>query len=145
MSVSITLYKTDDDRHVVDKTVTDALDVSGEARGEFAVTGGEILVGSSANISNYNYCQISDFSRYYYIERITAVRTDLWSLALRVDVLKTYSAGIKALTGTVDRQENKYNGYLGDSNYNAMCYSQIVAKTFPNGMTSDNLILMTVG
>ena len=145
MSLTITLYKTSDDKHVVNKTLTDNLSVDGSVRGEFDVTGGNITVESATNLSAYNYCYISDFSRYYFINDITAVRTGVWALSLRVDVLKTYANDIKALTGTVDRQENKYNGYLGDSNYNAMCYSKIVAKTFPNGMTSDNLILMTVG
>ena len=145
MSLSITLYKTADDKHVVNKTLTDNLSVDGTARGEFEVTGGSVTVETSTNLSAYNYCYISDFGRYYFVNRITALRTGLWMLDLRVDVLKTYATNIQALTGTVDRQENKYNGYLGDSNYNAMCYSQIVAKTFPNGMTADNLILMTVG
>ena len=144
-NMTINLYSISDDKHVVDKSLGTGIDVSGTARGAFNVTGGEITVESSANLSTYNYCYISETNRYYYINKITIERNNLYVLELSVDVLKTYSTGIKALRGTVDRQENLYNGYLSDSNYNAMCYTQIVAKEFPNEMSSDNLILMTVG
>lgn len=145
MSLTINLYKISDDKNVVTKTLGTALDVSGVARGSFPVTGGTITVETSTDITKYNYCYVQDTGRYYYIDNIDILRNTLYLLDLKVDVLMTYDAQIRALTGTVDRQENLYNGYIQDGKYNALAYTQIVAKTFPNGMTSDNLILMTVG
>lgn len=41
-----------------------------------------------------NYCYIPAFERYYYITSITVVRTGLWAIECRVDVLKTYEGSI---------------------------------------------------
>lgn len=143
--MTIKLYKISDDKHVVSKTLGTAVDVSGTARGSFEVTGGEIEVASASNLNTYNYCYISETSRYYYINRIEILRNGVYVLSLAVDVLKTYDADIRKLTGTVDRQANKYNGYIQDGLYQSLAYSKIVTKAFPNGMINDSLILMTIG
>lgn len=44
-----------------------------------------------------NYCYIPAFERYYYITSITVVRTGLWAIECRVDVLKTYEDYIDEL------------------------------------------------
>lgn len=98
------------------------------------------------DLSRANYCHIDDLNRYYYITDVTADgRTGRWRLNLKCDVLMTFASGIRSLSGTVDRQQNKYNGYIPDGEYKQLAYSQITAKAFPNAMNNDTLILMTVG
>lgn len=145
--MNISLYTQANDKRVVNKTLGTATAsfTNATARDSFSVRNGVITIATDTDITKCNYAYIEDLARYYYITDITILRNGVYELTLRCDVLKTFSTGIYALYGTIDRQENKYNGYIPDNNYKQLAYSQIVAKKFPNGMTSDNLILMTVG
>lgn len=144
--MNIDLYTITDDPRVVDKTVgTATLSTSGVPRGAITVTGGEVTIETSTDLSGINYAYISDFGRYYYVDDITILRNDVYILRLRVDVLMTYSAEIKTLVGTIDRNEGLADAYLQDGKYIAKVYRQCVTKAFPNSMTADNIILMTVG
>lgn len=145
--MKIILYKTDSDPRRVTKNLTSAITYdSSTAREAFNIMGGNIRIATSEDISKYNYCYIEDLGRYYFIDPdTTALRNGVWELSLTNDVLVTFSKGIRALTGTVDRQENMYNGYLVDPKYKAVNYSQITTKSFPNSMVNDCIILMTVG
>ena len=146
MSVTVLLYKYTGDPEVVDKilnTLT-AVTLNCEFRNEQSIMEPE-LVYSGSSMPDVNYMYIARYNRYYYVTRIETMPTGKWIIHGRVDVLKSYADQIKSLTGTVNRQENLSNGYLPDERYKAKGYKAIVTKTFPNGMTADNLILMTVG
>lgn len=144
--MNITLYNNTSDRQTVSKSLTQLYTFNDAvARDAFNVRKGSITIASSSDLSKVNYAYISDLARYYYVDDIVALRNGVWVLNLTCDPLMTFESGIRALTGTVDRQENVYNGYIQDGQYRALAYTKIVTKTFPNAMTSDNLILMTVG
>ena len=142
----IHLYKCGSDPRTVSKSLTDDITYSdATARDAFDVMGGAIVINTATNISGYNYAYIEDAGRYYYINDITILRNGVWQLSLAIDVLMTYGDQIRALHGTVDRQTNKNNGYISDPEYKALTFSAIVTKAFPNSMTSDSIILMTIG
>ena len=144
--MEIILYKSSSDPRVVTKTISDAITYStATARDAFDAMGGSIIIATSSDLSDYNYAYISDVGRYYYIKDITVLRDGVWQLTISIDVLMTYDSAIRALHGTVDRQTNVNNGYISDPEYNALTFSAIVTKTFPNAMTSDSIILMTIG
>lgn len=142
---TIKLYKNLSDPREVSKQIVSEAVYNFTPRGPFSATGGVARIQSETNLSEYNYAYIEDFGRYYFITSITAERADLWSFTLRTDVLMTYADDIRALTGTVDRQEHLRNGYLQDAQYQAKQYRQITTKAFPNSMNNDTIILMTVG
>lgn len=142
---SIILYKNASDARTVTKTLSGAASYEFIPRGSFTVTGGTARIESATNLSGYNYAYIEDFNRYYFIDGITSERANIWLFNLRCDVLMTYATQIKNLTGTIDRSETLRDGYLTDSQYIAKQYKQIVTKEFPNGMTDDTIILLTVG
>ena len=96
---------------------------------------------SDVNVVNYVY--IDSFKRYYFAK--PTLQNGLIVLNCQVDVLSTYINEIKNLTATITRNENRKNGYLNDSEYNIYAYEQVVCKSFSKGLTSDSLILMTVG
>ena len=147
MAFNVSLYNQANDKRVVSKTLGTAIFTTSAAvaRDAFDVRNGQITIATSTDITKCNYCYISDLGRYYYITDIQILRNEVYVLTLRCDVLMTFASGIRALSGTVDRQQNKYNGYIPDGDYKQLAYSKIVAKSFPNGMTADNLILLTVG
>ena len=144
--MDIKLYHCSSDPRVVTKNISDMVSYnSATARDAFDVMGGSIIIATSSDLSDYNYAYITDVGRYYYITDITVLRDGVWQLTLAVDVLMTYNAAIRALHGTVDRQTNVNNGYISDPEYKALTFSAIVTKAFPNEMTDDSIILMTVG
>lgn len=142
----IKLYKSSSDPRVVSKSLSDEISYnSATARDAFDIMGGSIVIATSSDLSGYNYAHVDDVNRYYYIKDITVLREGVWQLELAIDVLMTYAAEIRSLHGTVDRQTNLNNGYISDPEYKALTFSQIVTKTFPNEMTNDTIILMTIG
>ena len=145
--MKITLYNQSNDVRKVSKVLGTAIAEFSDAvaRDSFDVRRGEITIVTDTDISKCNYCYIEELDRYYYITDITIQRKNVWILSLKCDVLMTFSSGIRALNGTVDRQENKYNGYIPDGEYKQLAYSQITTKAFPNAINNDTLILMTVG
>lgn len=146
MSVQVKLYKYTGEPEVVDKTLSEltAVTLDCEFRDEQNVLQ-PTLTCTASSMPDVNYMYISRYERYYWITRMETYPNGKWIIHGRVDVLKSYAAGIKALTGTVTRQESLANGYLPDEKYKAKGYKAIVTKTFPSGMTADSIILMTVG
>ena len=61
-----------------------------------------------------NYCYISDFNRYYYIDDIVSIANNLWEISLDCDVLYTYKDKIIENDAFIDRQENLYNDEIID-------------------------------
>lgn len=143
----IRLYKCGSDPKCVTKTLTDQLVVSGTAREPLDQVNPiiEIQGSNSAHmLEGYNYMYIEDYARYYFIT-IQNDSYDLNTVRGRCDVLSTAASFLKARTATVTRNENLYNAYLNDPNFSTYAYRNIVTKTFPYGINSDSIILMTVG
>lgn len=63
-----------------------------------------------------NYVYIPAFNRYYFINSITSVRTNLWRVNLQCDVLYSFRNDVLAIKAIIDRQENNFNRYLIDTN-----------------------------
>lgn len=74
-----------------------------------------ITVETSTNLSDFNYVEITQFGRSYFMWP-EVVNNKLWRLHCRVDVLSTYAAGIKDSEALVKRTEadNKINFYIND-------------------------------
>jgi hypothetical protein len=155
MSYTVTLYSL----NVDERNVTKALPV-GAASYEINFKLGknkmnpviEIQMNPStaayAAVQNLNYMKLEGTgrkTRYYFIDKVETTRTGLTRFNCREDVLMTWNSEIKALTATLDRSETIFNGYLPDSDYNAKGYRAIVAKEFPQGLTTDSYILITTG
>ena len=94
-----------------------------ELRKYFVVTGEnnyiyaneqKIIYQDEVNIFSYNYCFIPLFSRYYFITSITNVRTKLWRVSLRCDVLMTYKNTILNYECFISRNEYYYNVHVED-------------------------------
>lgn len=96
-----------------------------------------------------NYCYISDFGRYYFIDRITAnTAKNLYTLEMHLDVLYTYKEGIKLLNGCIERQEKAANYYINDNELATQSRRRYLTKEFPSGFdnkTNYTKLLMTLG
>ena len=145
--MEIKLYKTSSPRKKLVKDLTDGITLVGTLRAQSSVMSPTFTVQDTA-VVGYNYCYIPDFGRWYYINGIDALRSNLYELSLGIDVLMTYAAQIRNNYAIVDKVESlgaAYN-YINDGswvNTNRMKQSII---NFPTGFNDNGeFILITAG
>lgn len=145
--MEIKLYKTSSPRKKLVKDLTDGITLVGTLRAQSSVMAPTFTVQDTA-VVGYNYCYIPDFGRWYYINGIDALRSNLYELSLGIDVLMTYAAEIRNNYAIVDKVESlgaAYN-YINDSswvNTNRMKQSII---NFATGFNdTGEFILITAG
>lgn len=90
----------------------------------------------------FNYAEIPDFGRYYFIVGITSVRNGVWQLDMVEDVLHTYSGSITSQDAYIRRSESRFNRQLSDGklpclsvvdyDYDSYSANTVDAFTFPN-------------
>lgn len=97
-----------------------------------------------SDFTNVNYVYIDNFSRYYFVEDVK-IENGFLILNCRCDVLMSHREQISNIYCTIERNQNLSNGYLYDNNYKVLSYENIVCKQFPNGLTTNGIILMTAG
>ena len=110
----VQFFKCSDDNRVVSKHLTAFSNnqyTGVVPKGEFNIMKPQLIFKvDSANIGELmgfaNYMYIPEFGRYYYIQSKTLLTGNRISLTGSIDVLMTYAAGIRNLTGTITRQEN---------------------------------------
>lgn len=144
--MTITLYHNNSDKRTVSKNISNA----GALTNAVIIDDTSILTprlkvrDNGIIMVQYNYCYIADFKRYYYITDIT-VSNGYILIDCKVDVLMSYAQEIKALTCVIKRQQSLCNYYLDDELYKAYEYSRIQTKEFPNGFTTNSLLLTIAG
>lgn len=88
---------------------------------------------AASNLTSYNYAQISDFGRYYFIKDIISEANGLWLIELECDVLASYKTGIGSSSEYVLRAASAYDENVIDGLYpmNADVSSDTVDKVSP--------------
>ena len=142
--MNIYLYKTADEQNRLNKTLSDAITLTGALREECDILSPEIKIESRANLAAYNYCYIPEFGRYYFAE-FKIIRTGLWTVSCSVDVLMSYKDGIKALPAIAGRNAAKNNYYLNDEKQQVYANARVQTKLFPTGFSGATYILTTAG
>lgn len=109
MSVTVKLYKMTTSKNRLNKGsyLSTALSYTGTLREETDVLNPSILIEDTSvnhdEILKQNYAYISEFKRYYFIERISVVNETLLRINLRVDVLYSFMSDIELQTGFFER------------------------------------------
>ena len=111
--MTITLYKNTSDKRNLNKVITEIKSVSATAKGEINIISPTLILEYFS--TDFNYCYISDFKRYYFVNSITLLTGQRVQINLSVDVLMTYKEDIKNLTVNVLRYENIEPTFLSDS------------------------------
>ena len=146
MAFTISLFKTASENNRVVKELTDEKQLSGELRNQTSVLNPKIRIESADNIAGYNYCYIPEFGRYYYIVDITSVRTRVWEVSMRCDVLMSYKDEIKTITGVVVRQESNPNKLLVDRLERIQSNKEIDILYYPYSFSKNlQYVLVTAG
>ena len=116
--MEIKVYKTSSPRQKLVKELSDGITLVGTLRAQSSVMSPTFTVQGTA-VVGYNYCYIPDFGRWYYINGIDALRSNLYELSLGIDVLMTYAAEIRKNYAIIDKVENfgaAYN-YINDGSW----------------------------
>lgn len=141
--MQIKLYKNLSEVNTIGKTLTEESARTGTLKDGCSVLSPSVVL-TGENLSGFNYAYIPQFSRYYFIKEITSVKSGLWEISMRVDVLETYKSQIKAQKAVVERQEQKYNLYLNDPDWKVYCNKQVLTRTFPSGFLDTGVYYLTV-
>ena len=144
--MEIQLYTISDAKTKVDKTLGTAKTYNDcTIKEQVSVQDPVVRIQTNDNLSGINYAYIARYGRYYFVNKVETTPNNLWQLTLHSDVLMSRKNQIRSLYGTITRSESKFNAYLNDPEYKALAYRQTVTKAFPNEMTNDSFILVTIG
>lgn len=150
MSFSCTLYKTKSEKTALTKVMeTGSKSYSGTLINNSNVVNPSILLHVGADtIAKYNYMEITDFGRKYFVTEITALTADTCMVSAHCDVLSTYATEIRSNSGTVGRATNMAHRYMNDNIIKVDSRPNIVTQSFKNGgyfLDTPSIALVVVG
>lgn len=146
--MTVTFYSVSDDARVLNKTLGDAVSTlsSVEIYGECSIMDPVLKLVYDADLLDANYCYISDWKRYYYIENYDVSNGREMYVRMREDVLMSNKTAIGNLTCTIVRtaQNGKANLYLDDGKFKVLNYPRIQTKKFPNSLNKTLAYVLTI-
>lgn len=145
--MEIVFYHNASDSRVINKVLVGGKSYNGVLRDSSSIMTPIVLIESD-EILRYNYCYIPDFQRYYSIVSIEAQRTNLFRVAMSVDVLMSFRGDIMTFPVIVDKQSMLENGdeYIDDGSLvtDNVMFTRIHA--FESGFNDNpEYILITAG
>ena len=144
--MNIQLCSNTSEKNKINKAITTGITLSGSLRNESNIVNPSITI----NIDNptiYNYAYIPEFNRYYFITNYISLRTGMWQINLKSDVLMSFKDSILSSEVLINKTEiTGKNSYLNGSNWVNNCKTKTDIITFPNGLLDDGkYILITAG
>lgn len=112
--MTVIFYNNNSDKRVLNKNILEVKSVSAIAKGDIDIISPTLIL-QYTDMTNINYCYISDLKRYYFIKNIRYISGQRIEIDMNIDVLMTYSENINKLTVNVLRYENISPTYLYDS------------------------------
>lgn len=140
--------------HAVHKTLASLMDLEGFLREESPISNPSIMIESTlpiaSNIVQANYAYIPAFARYYYITEITHIRTHLWRLDMKCDVLMSFASSIGESTAIVEETslvgQQRSNEYVPNDSFATLVKDKTDIIQFSNGFSdTPYFILITAG
>lgn len=134
------------EKNKINKDLTAGVTLSGTLRNESNVVNPSIVI----NIENptiYNYAYIEDFGRYYFITDYISLRTGIWQINLKSDVLMSFKDSILASSVLINNTETTgKNDYLSGNQWITNVKNTTNIVNFPNGLNDNGeFILITAG
>lgn len=144
--MDITLYKNNSEKNKIRKNLSNGHTLSGTLRNESNVVNPAIII----NIDNptvYNYVYIPMFGRYYFITDYVSMRTGIWQINLKSDVLMSFKDSILNSRALIQNTQSVgKSDYLNGSNWVTNCKTKTDIISFSNGLLNNGeYILITAG
>ena len=148
--MTIKTYRFLGDSRKIDKAITSVSTYSNAVIvGDMSIQTPTILLqlDSFTDVINFNYIQIPELRRYYYVVESTIKEDGYVQIKCRVDVLKSFKNDILESTQYINRQQNKCTYQLPDDMYNIKSNRNLTIKNFGNVIIEPNanFILQTSG
>lgn len=139
------LYNTLDGENVINKTLADRVSVDIILKRDVVIDTPRItLLNDGVDYSVFNYAEIPDFNRFYFIRGYEQINSRMISLELETDVLETYKASILASHARFKRSI-RTGDYL-DASIEQKINASIEIYNSNSGFTGDSvMVLTTVG
>lgn len=118
------LYNNKSEDIVLNKELVNAKEIPFVFRNEVSLTNPIVRIEDNC-LFDYNYIYINGLNRYYYIDEIVFVRTNIYDLHCREDVLMSFKEEILNQNVFLTRQEYNYNNYLLDNKFPATIVDNI--------------------
>ena len=144
--MNIILYSTTSPRNAINKTLTQVASITGESNESIGKVNTSFILSSSyiANVKSSNYMYSDVTGKYYFIEDYE-IKNQTIKIIAKQDVLMNFKTSILSNSCTISRNANIANAYLNDSGYQLQSYEIVSTLKFPNGLTTNSIILMTIG
>ena len=144
--MTITLCVNNSEKNKLGKSLSNLNVFSGSLKGETSVTN-PVIIMELENPTGFNYAYIPEFGRYYFIDDMVSVRTGLWKISMKVDVLESFKNNIRGIPVILsDSTETGKELYLSGKVWKSKVKELTNIINFPSGL-SDNgyFILITAG
>lgn len=144
--MEITLCINNSEKNKLGKSLSSLNIFSGSLKDETSVTNPVVLM-ELENPTGYNYAYIPEFGRYYFIDDMISVRTGLWKISMKVDVLESFKNYIRGISVILsDSTDTGKELYLMGKVWKTKIKELTNIINFPSGL-SDNgyFILITAG
>ena len=139
----INLYNNESPANKISKNITLITALSGELRGETNVVNPIVRVCATA-VPAFNYAQIPEFARYYYLRDVRQIRTDIWELALESDPLMSFD--LSDVAGVLVEGQSGGSDYLEHRHFVRNVKTKTNILNFANGLLENGeYILITAG
>ena len=146
--MEISFYINTSEKEKFDKSLTNEKSLTGFLKQATSVINPVITI-EIENPSQYNYCHIPQFHRYYFINDMINVRNNLWEIHMHVDALSSFKSQIRANKAIIEKNQylTNANQYYNDGNtfvHDSKETNEIA--TFQNGFDDiPHYILITAG
>lgn len=143
--MTVMFYNTTSPNNKIIKDISDGYEVDNvEPFGEIDLNNPQLLMGSIS--SAYNYCYISEYDKYYFVDEPIRTQNGLSIYPLRIDSLMSNASQILELDAVIERQESIFNEYINDGTFVPDTREFIQCVNFSGGFNSTGeLILITAG
>ena len=142
--MTVNLYQNTSPANYVSKTLMPRGILTGTLRSPTSILD-PVIALELADPTGFNYAQIPELGRYYYVTGISSENNGIVAVSMHVDVLMTYAAQVANFDAVVKRNENKFNLYLDDGIFKAYQNTKHKIVKFPNGFTEYSYILALAG
>lgn len=146
-NMNIVLYKNNDELNKLNKTLSDALTISGSLKQECSIEKPVIKIESTININDYNYFYVPDFKRYYFRTGFDVIRNNVFRISGRTDVLMSFKDSINNFDVILNHSEVKgAKDYAQSHVWQSLVKTKTDIITFPSGLSENGeFILITAG
>lgn len=142
--MELILYKTNSDRNVINKTLTEPMSIDIKLKRDELVESPRISCSRFVGVEDYNYAYIPKFERYYFIVDVEILNKKIVRLRLNTDVLETYKNDI--LNSNVRVNVAEINSYVDvELNHDVRVKIRKLMLENTEFKNSESYILTTIG